>query len=86
MPGNMVTTGMLLGLYRTLPGVVFSHWFNQSFNAVVNYTNRSGNSKATNERLFVSYCCATSGAMTVALGLNKMVKVCYRGNYKMFYL
>ncbi|CAI5443485.1 unnamed protein product [Caenorhabditis angaria] len=74
MPGNMVTTGFLLGLYRTTGGALFSHWFNQSFNAIVNYTNRSGNNHATNERLLVSYCCATGGAMAAALTLNKMVK------------
>uniref|UniRef100_A0A8R1DMM9 ANF_receptor domain-containing protein n=1 Tax=Caenorhabditis japonica TaxID=281687 RepID=A0A8R1DMM9_CAEJA len=74
MPANMLINGMLLSLYRTFPGVVFSHFINQSFNAVVNYTNRSGSVKASDERLLLSYCCATGGAMSAALALNMMFK------------
>ncbi|XP_044740415.1 sideroflexin-2-like isoform X2 [Chrysoperla carnea] len=73
VPGGMAITGAMLQFYRTVPQVVFWQWVNQSFNALVNYTNRNANSPLTTTQLGVAYVSATASAMVTAFGFNKML-------------
>lgn len=66
MPGGMAITGAMLQWYRTNTAVIFWQWVNQSFNALVNYTNRNAKSSLTTHQLLFSYISATSAALVAA--------------------
>ncbi|XP_077205688.1 sideroflexin-2 isoform X2 [Paroedura picta] len=74
VPGGMAITGFMLQFYRTVPAVVFWQWVNQSFNAIVNYTNRNAASPITVKQIGVAYVTATSTALATAVGLNLYTK------------
>ncbi|XP_072042589.1 sideroflexin-2-like [Amphiura filiformis] len=74
VPGGMILTGCMLQFYKTIPAVVFWQWANQSFNALVNYTNRNAASAITNKQIGMSYVTATSSALVAALSLNSLTK------------
>lgn len=73
-PGGMLITGAMLQFYRTIPAVVFWQWFNQSFNALVNYTNRNAKSSTSTTQMAVAYCSATAAGLTTAVGLKKVLE------------
>lgn len=55
-----------------IPGTLFLHWLNQSYNTACNYANRSGSDQSM-EQLMKAYGLAVTSACTLAYGLGKAV-------------
>ena len=59
--------------YKSTPAVIFWQFANQSFNAIVNYTNRNASAGVSDEQLATAYVAATSASVATALGFNKLI-------------
>jgi hypothetical protein len=53
---------------------IMSNWFNQSYNAVVNYGNRNASSTYTTTDILRGYFAATASSVLVALGIRKALE------------
>lgn len=78
VPGGMAITGAMLQFYKTNSAVIFWQFVNQSFNALVNYTNRNANSPVTTTQLGIAYVSATTSALVASLGYKSFLTK--RGN------
>ena len=63
----------MLTFYKSTPAVIFWQLANQSFNAIVNYSNRNASAGVTDEQLGTAYVAATSASVLTALGFNRLI-------------
>jgi hypothetical protein len=72
VPVNVpILFGMLISPPTTF-NTIFWQWFNQSFNAGLNYGNRNASSKYTNHDLMLGYTAAVGSSVSMALLLRKV--------------
>ncbi|KAJ6639265.1 Sideroflexin-2 [Pseudolycoriella hygida] len=67
VPGGVFICGGMIQFYRTIPAVLFWQFVNQSFNAIVNYTNRNAKNPISATQLSLSYVSATTSALIAAI-------------------
>nr|CCA18516.1 sideroflexin1like protein putative [Albugo laibachii Nc14] len=73
VPGNMIITGCMMTFYRSTPSVIFWQFMNQTFNSVVNYTNRNASIGVTTPQLAQAFVAASTASVITAIGLNKLI-------------
>ena len=59
--------------YKSTASVIFWQFANQSFNAIVNYTNRNASVGVSDEQLGTAYVAATTASVVTALGFNRII-------------
>ncbi|EPB71172.1 tricarboxylate carrier [Ancylostoma ceylanicum] len=68
--GGTMLCGAMMIWYKSTPAVVFWQWANQSFNALVNYTNRNAKSALTTQSVVLHKKMVPLAAVAVANAIN----------------
>ena len=71
VPMNMTITGAMLYFQKTPSQIMFWQFANQSVNAVVNFTNRSGDEDIQTTVLARNFFLATGLAVGVAMSIKR---------------
>ncbi|XP_012935542.1 sideroflexin-5 [Aplysia californica] len=71
--GSPVVVGLLLP-NPSMASIIFWQWLNQSHNACVNYSNRNATKPTPLKRFLIGYVGAVGTAVSIAVGLNVLVK------------
>ena len=71
VPMNMTITGAMLYFQKTPSQIIFWQFANQSVNAVVNFTNRSGDEEIKTTVLARNFIGATTLAVAVAMTIKR---------------
>jgi len=71
VPANMCITGAMLAFQKTPGQIIFWQFANQSVNAAVNFTNRSGGDEIPTTTLACNFVGATTLAVGVAMGVKR---------------
>ena len=73
VPVNMTITGAMIALSHTPALNTFWQLANQTYNAAVNYTNRSGGDSAGVQNLAVAWAIASTGAIFASTQAQKFI-------------
>jgi tricarboxylate carrier len=74
VPTNLLITAGLLLPAPSLSTIVFWQWVNQSANVGINWANANHSTKLSIEETAVAYATAVTASVSVAVGLNKVVR------------
>ncbi|KAI3641591.1 hypothetical protein MIR68_000379 [Amoeboaphelidium protococcarum] len=74
VPTNLLVTAGLLLPNATVKQVIFWQWVNQSVNVGINWANANKSTQMTTNETLVAYLSAVFASVTVAVGLNRVVR------------
>jgi hypothetical protein len=73
---SIINIPLLFGMIickQTTTNIIFLQWMNQTYNAVLNYSNRNATSSLDSKGLVISYAAAVTASITIGLGMRRLL-------------